>query len=568
MNRRCADLLIDCLVAHDVTRVFCVPGESYLSVLDALCAREDIATITCRHESGAALMALTHAKLEAVPGVAFVSRGPGATNAAIGVHLAEQDAAPLVLFVGQVPRHELGRGAFQEVDYAKTFADMAKWVVVVHEAERLPEAVARAFAIATTPTPGPVIVVLPEDVLDDVTDASVVPPHPPVRAGGAGARAATIAQLLASARRPLLVAGGAFASDSGRVALLIAAQTLQVPVALTFKRQDQFPNRHPLYAGHLGFKIARDQLELYDEADFVLALGTRLGEVSTQGYRFPQAPTPRQMLVHVHDDPRVLGRVIAAHHPIVADPIAFLQELAGAGAPLPAVTTERAAWIERIHAYVASRQPWQPPADGCLDMGALVAALGAQLADDAVIITDAGNFSGWLHRHFAFSGRHRLIGAVGGAMGLAVPAAVAAGLQYPRRQVVTLVGDGGFLMTGAELATAVQYRVPVKIFVCNNASYATIRMHQERSYPGRNHGTDLRNPDFAQLARAYGATGLRIERGEDALAVTREALACPGPVVVDVICALEHISAFSTIADLQRAAPTLPPSPESRPGSR
>ena len=555
MNRRCADLLIDCLVVHHVTRVFCVPGESYLPVLDALHGRDDIATITCRHESGAALMALAHAKLTGFPGVAFVSRGPGATNASIGVHLAEQDAEPLVLFVGQVPRHELGRRAFQEGDYGKTFSDMAKWVVVVHDAERLPEVVARAFAIASSPTPGPVIVVLPEDVLDETAAATIVPPHTVSRAGSAPALAADVARLLATAKRPLLVAGGAFASETGRLILQDAAQALDIPVALTFKRQDQFSNSHRLYAGHLGFKIGADQLALYGDADLVLAVGTRLGEVSTQGYRFPLAPNPRQTVVHVHDDPQVLGRVIAAQHPVLADPRAFLHELAelGIGTPLPALSRERAQWIERLHAFVAARQPWQPPPDGSLDMGAIIAALGAHLPENAVLIVDAGNFSGWLHRHFIFSGRHQLIGAVGGAMGLGVPAAVAAGLLDPRRQVVTLVGDGGFLMTGSELATAVQYGIPVKIFVGNNGSYGTIRMHQERTYPGRSHGTDLRNPDFALLARAYGATGLRIDRLEDALPVTREALACAGPVVVDVVCPVERISAFATIADLQKA---------------
>ncbi|MBW6495586.1 MAG: hypothetical protein K0B16_13710 [Burkholderiaceae bacterium] len=556
MTRRCADLLIDCLVAHGVPRVFCVPGESFLSVLDALHQRDEIATITCRHESGAALMALTHAKLTAAVGVAFVSRGPGATNAAIGVHLAEQDASPLVLFIGHVPRHEIGRGAFQEVDYAKTFADLAKWVAVVHDAERLPEIVAQAFTIALSPTPGPVIVVLPEDVLDEPTAAAVVAPRPLLGIGSAPSMAAAIAPLLALAERPLLVVGGAFASADARAVLQRSAEVLRLPVVLTFKRQDQFPNAHQLYGGHLGFKIAPDQVALYEEADLVLAIGTRLGEVSTQGYRFPHAPDPRQTLVHVHDDPQVPGRVIAAHHPVLADPVAFLAELAAidAGTVLPAVSGARDDWIKRIHGYVSALRPWQPPADGSLDMGAVVAALDEGLDEDAVLITDAGNFSGWLHRHFAFSGHHRLVGAIGGAMGLAMPAAVATGLLYPQRQVVTMIGDGGFLMTGAELATAIQYGVPVKVFVCNNASYGTIRMHQERSYPGRNHGTDLHNPDFAALARAYGATGLRIASLAEALPITREALACPGPVVVEVMCALEHISTFATISALQRSA--------------
>jgi acetolactate synthase I/II/III large subunit len=546
MTQRAADLLVDCLAAQGTDRIFCVPGESYLPVLDALHGRNDIDTVTCRHEGGAAFMALADAKLTHRPGIAFVSRGPGATNASIGVHSAEQDAAPLILFVGHVPRGQIGRGAFQEVDYAKTFADMAKAVLMVDDPDRIPELVARAYAVARSPTPGPVVVVLPEDVLEAQTAARPQSPAPAAVAGDGGEDAAEVARRIAAARRPLLIAGVRLATPEGRAALVAAAEALGVPVVLSFKMQHLMPNRHPLYAGHLGFKIPAPHRELLAEADLVVAVGTRLGEVVSQGYRFPRAPVPDQPLIHVHDDPRQLGRVHRHDLAVMADPAAFLRRLAGA-------TTGRAPadWAERLHAYVAERMPWQPPANGGLDPGPVVARLAEVLPDDAILITDAGNFSGWLHRHFPFGPGHDLIGAVGGAMGLGVPAAVAAGLRAPGRSVVTFVGDGGMLMTGAELATAVRHRVPVRIFVSNNGSYGTIRMHQERDFPGRVAGTDLANPDFARLAEAYGARGLTIAAPDEAARVTDEALATDGPVVVDIRTEVENITAFATLADLR-----------------
>jgi acetolactate synthase I/II/III large subunit len=488
MTRRAAD------------RVFCVPGESYLAVLDALYERNKVETIVCRHESGAGFMALADGKITGRPGIAFVSRGPGATNASIAVHMAEQDAVPLILFIGQVPRSELTRRAFQGIDYGKTFTDMAKLVVTIEDPSRLAEIVARAFVTAQASTPGPVVIVLPEDMLEEPTEAPVVEPMPVPRAsGGAPADIAAVAEMIARAERPLLVAGGGLATMSGRKALAAAAEAHRLPVALTFKRQDLFPNAHPLYAGHLGYKLPRSQVALYAEADFVLAIGTRLGEVTTQGYTFPAAPVPKQPLIHVYADPQHIGRNFQTAKPVVADPTQFLAALAEAPSTAP---TGRAHWIKGLHESVASNRPWSRPADGLLDMGAIVAAFEGKIAADAVFITDAGNFSGWLHRHFLFNGRQLMIGSVGGAMGLAMPAAVAAGLRLPGRQIITWIGDGGALMTGSELATAIQYGVPVKVFISNNGSYGTIRLHQEKVYQGRVHGTTLKNPDFAKWAEA------------------------------------------------------------------
>ena len=549
MTRRAADLLVDCLVAHKVDRTFCVPGESYLAVLDALHGRNDIATVIARHEGGAGLMAVADAKITGRPAVAMVSRGPGATNASLAVHVAEQDAVPLVLLIGQVPRHELGRRAFQEVDYAKTFADMAKWVWQVENADRLPEVLARAFAIAATPTPGPVVVVLPEDMLEDETAAPVVTPHALPRAVPAPEDEVwEVVRMISKATRPLLVAGGAVGSKPGRTALLKASEAHGLPVALTFKRQDYFPNTHDHYAGHLGFKLPKPQVDMYAEADLVIAVGTRLGEVTTQGYTFPNAPVPRQPLVHVTNDPAHIGRIFHTERALVADPVAFLEALARE----PSITPEsRKPWISRLHKLVAMSQAWTPPADGVLDMGPVAAAVAKYADGDAILVTDAGNFAGWLHRHFPFNGRHLLIGSVGGAMGLAMPAAVAAGLRCKGRQVITWISDGGALMTGSELATAMQYGVPVKVFISSNGSYGTIRLHQEKAYQGRVVGTQLTNPDFARWAESFGAKGLVIETIAQADTVVKQALADKGPVVVDVRTSVEHVAPGLTISSLR-----------------
>src|SRR5262245_36726623 len=391
MPRRAADLLVDCLAAHGVDRVFCVPGESYLAVLDALHDSNAIQTIVCRHESGAGFMAVGDAKLTGRPGVAFVSRGPGATNASIAVHVAEQDAVPMVLFIGQVPRAEIGRRSFQEVDYAKTFADMAKAVYLIQDAARIPEIVARAFVEAQAPTPGPVVVVLPEDMLEDTAEAPVIEPLRVPQAGAAApADLEEIAALIAKAERPLLIAGGGgLGTARGRKALLAASEAHALPVALTFKRQDYFPSTHPNYAGHLGFKIPKPAVERYLEADLILAVGTRLGEASTQGYTLPASPVPRQTLVHIHDDPSQIGVNYTAAKALVADPVAVLEALAKQPAKPPA---KRAQWIRTLNEPVAKAMAWSPPADGLLDMGPIVAALARRAAKGAIFVTDAGNF--------------------------------------------------------------------------------------------------------------------------------------------------------------------------------
>jgi acetolactate synthase I/II/III large subunit len=422
-------------------------------------------------------------------------------------------------------------------------------VHVIHDAARVPEIVARAFVEAESPTPGPVIIVLPEDMLEDRTVAPPIEPLTVPRGGPApGAEIEEIVALIKKAERPLLIAGGGVGTARGRKALLAASEAHQLPVALTFKRQDYFPNTHANYAGHLGFKIANAAVQRYLEADLILAVGTRLGEATTQGYTLPASPVPRQPLVHIHDDPRQIGRNYSATKALVADPVAVLEALA---AKPGTADGKRTQWIKKLNEPVAKAMPWTPPADGLLDMGPVVAALTGRLASDAILVTDAGNFSGWVHRHFPFSGEHVLIGCVGGAMGIGMPAAVAAALRFPGRQVVNFLGDGGALMTGGELATAVQYGAKVKTFISSNGSYGTIRMHQELAYKGRVHGTELKNPDFAKWAESFGVLGMTIASIEEARGAVERALAHDGPVVVDVRTAVEHITPFATIAALR-----------------
>jgi len=556
--RRAADLMVDCLRAHGVDRIFCVPGESYLALLDALHDAPDIDLVAARHEGGAGFMALADAKITGRAGVCAVSRGPGATNAAIAVHMAEQDAVPLVLLIGQVARADLGRGAFQEIDYGQAFGAIAKGVWEVREAERLPEVLARAFHLALSETPGPCVIALPEDMLSDAVAAEVVAPLPLAQASPSARDIEATIALLAESERPLVIAGGRATEPAGRAALQAAAEAHDLAVALAFKRQDGFPNDHPNFAGYLGFKIPPAQVEAMAEADLVLAVGARLNDTTTQGYRLPRAPGPDQPLIHVHPDPGKIGAVFQTTLGLAVDPVAFLEALAQR---VPARGHQRVparqAWLAGLSERARALAAYIPsdPSDG-VDFGAVVAALGRSAAADAVVITDAGNFGGWVHRHWPWQPGNLLLGLVGGAMGFGVPAAVAAALRLPGRQVLSFIGDGGMLMTGGELATAMQAGRGragggLKLIVSNNRSYGTIRLHQERDYPRRVSGTDLANPDFAAWARSFGAEGIVVETEAEIAAAVERTLAAEGSVVVDVRSSLEAISAYTTLAKLR-----------------
>ena len=495
-------------------------------------------------------MAVADAKLTGAPGVAMVSRGPGACNAAIAVHTAEQDAVPLVLFIGQVPRADLGRGAFQEVDYKITFGDMAKHVDEVHEPKNLAKVVAQAFQIAQEGTPGPVVVVLPEDMLLDPAEDTGVSPIALEKPKATDAQVKAVAAAIGRAKRPVLIAGGMLRASSARAALKACSEVWSLPVAVSFKNQDIFPNEHDHFAAHLGYGVPASIRETLQDADLIVAVGTRLGDVTTQGYLLPEAPQPKQPLIHVYPDGEHLDHVFETAQSVCADAEDFIERLAALTPPQ--APQGRSDWLKRLrdaNRKMAEWKPWSAP-DG-VNFGHVIAAFRNQLKDDAVITMDAGNFNSWVHRYFPFKPTHILLGAVSGAMGLGVPSAVAAALRHPDRQVVTVCGDGGTLMTGNELATAVQYGAKVRIFVSNNKSYGTIRLHQEKSFPGRIEGTNLVNPDFAKWAESFGAKGLRIDTAEDADKVLAEALAHDGPVVVDVAASLEHISAYTNLTSLK-----------------
>ena len=546
---RAADVIVKALEAQRLTRLYCVPGESYLPLLDALHDSKALTTIVCRHESGAGFMAVAEAKLTGRPACFMVSRGPGATNGSIALHVAEQDAVPVLMLVGQVSRDERGRGAFQEIDYSQFFGGIAKAVWEITDAEKVPEIMVRAFARAASGTPGPVVVVLPEDVLDDHVTRPLPLPYPISRPHAAAGDVEAVADALDQARRPLLIAGGMLRGDQGAAVLAEFARAQTVPVAASWKNQDIFDNGSPLYAGHLGVGTPKAHVDTLARADLVIAAGTRLGDIASQNYTFPRAPDPEQPLIHIYPDSKPIGAVFRTTLGVIADPVELLSALTR---HRPRHVEERRAFAESIRSFVEpfSRFTSPEPTDG-VDFGMVVQALEEAAPADAILITDAGNFSSWLHRHWRLTPRNRLLGMVAGAMGFAVPAAVAAALEAPSRMVIAIVGDGGVLMTGQELATAMQYGAKPKIVISDNGSYGTIRTHQERRFPRRKSATDLNNPDLTQWARSFGAEVFTIARGDDVRAKVRGALAADGATVIHVRSSLEAISAFTTVRRLR-----------------
>lgn len=519
--RRVGDFIVETLIAHGVDRLFCVPGESYLCLLDALHDRPEIDTVVCRHEGGAGFMALADARLTGRPGVVCVSRGPGACNAAIAVHTAQQDATPLILIVGQVAAGDLRRDAFQEIDYGKMFGGIAKWTAEIADPARAPETLLRAFRIATGGTPGPVVIAVPEDILTAGSDAPGLAPQRSPRAAPAQGDVAALRRWLENAERPLLLAGSALESDMGRAALLRFAERWRVPVAVSFRRQDLFPNDHPLYAGAMQLANPPAQMAVMAEAEPLLVVGARLGDITTQGYAFPELVRPRRRLAHIHPDANAIGTHFATDLGIISDAPEALDAIGEPDARLP----DRSGWIGRLaeqrRALADRRAP--EPTDG-LAFDRVVAALGRQLPDNAIVTLDAGAFGAPAYRAIPFRPPQRMLAPISGAMGYGVPAAVAAGLRHPGRPVVCLVGDGGLLMTGAELAVARERRLPLKVIVSENGAYGSIRLHQERLYPGRVAGTGFVNPDIEALGRAFGLEATRFERPED-LEGMREILA-------------------------------------------
>lgn len=551
--------LVEALIAQGVTDVFGVPGESYLAVLDGFHEhREQIRFIACRQEGGAAFMAEAQGKLTGRPGICFVTRGPGATNASIGLHTAFQDSTPMILFIGQVASDQRDREAFQEVDYRQMFGPgtlgMAKWVGEVQDADRLPEYVARAFHTALQGRPGPVVLVLPEDMLTRATSAPVLPRVRAAEAAPTPTALAELRQRLAAAKRPLVIAGGGGWSAQSTAALQRFAEAWQLPVGCAFRFQDLFDNSHPNYAGDVGIGINPKLAARVREADLILALGPRLGEMTTGGYTLLQAPRPQQQLIHIHAGAEELGRVYAADLMINASMGCAAPALAELSPP---ETMPWAAWTRSANAdYAANRQstPVRP-----LDMAEVVRQLSTRLPVGTLFTNGAGNYSGWLHRFHAYTALHQhgrsQLAPTSGAMGYGLPAAVAAAL-IQQRWVVNIAGDGDFLMNGQELATATGYGARRLIsVVVDNGTYGTIRMHQEREYPGRVSGSDLFNPDFAALAQAYGWRAARVARTEDFESALREALAHPEqPTLLHLKLDADVSTSRSTLSAIREAA--------------
>jgi acetolactate synthase I/II/III large subunit len=504
-------ILVDQLAIHGVDLVFGVPGESYIAVLDALYdARDRMRFITCRHEAGAANMAEAYGKLTGRPGICMVTRGPGAAHAAIGLHTGFQDSTPMILFIGQVDRDMREREAFQEVDYRRMFGQMAKWVAEIDHAERIPEFVNRAFALATSGRPGPVVLALPEDMLRDLVHTGDALPYKPVQPHPGAAEMAEFRARLAAAERPLMIVGGGTWSAEAKADIEAFATAWDLPVGVSFRCQDYVSNELPIYAGDVGIGINPKLAERVRSADLLIAAGPRLGEMTTSGYTLVDVPVPKQTLIHIHPGSEELNRV---YQPALAINAGLGHFAAAARAlPVPAAI----AWSARTAAaraeYIENQQVAPPP--GPLDMIQIIRHLRDTLPDDAIVANGAGNYATWVHRFFRFRNWRTQLAPTSGAMGYGVPAAIAAAILYPEREVLSVNGDGCFLMCGQELATAMQYRVKPIFLVINNGMYGTIRMHQERRYPARVSGTELTNPDFAAYARAFGAYAEVVERTE------------------------------------------------------
>ena len=560
-------VLVEALIAQGFTTAFGVPGESYLAVLDGFHEHRDrIRFIACRQEGGAAFMAEAQGKLTGRPGICFVTRGPGATNASIGLHTAFQDSTPMILFIGQVASDQRDREAFQELDYRQMFGPgtlgFAKWVGEVHDPARLPEYVARAFRTAMQGRPGPVVLVLPEDMLSSLTDAAVLPRVEPALAWPAPGALRDLRTLLLAGRQPFVIVGGS-GWDAGAVAAMQRfAEAWQLPVGCAFRFQDLFDNAHPNYAGDVGIGINPKLAARIKEADLILAIGPRLGEMTTGGYTLLQAPRPTQKLVHIHAGAEELGRVYAADLMLQSAMACAAKALEGLSPPpeLP-----WGAWTAQAHAdYEASREP-VPVAP--MDMAEVVKTIQRLAPADSVLTNGAGNYSGWLHRFYRYPGLQHggrtQLAPTSGAMGYGVPAAIAASLLYPARTVINIAGDGDFLMTGQELATATGYRAgrgegKLIVIVVDNGTYGTIRMHQERDYPGRVSGSDLFNPDFCALALAYGWRAGLITATAEFEPAFAAALAADRPTLIhlkldaDISTSRTTLTAIGAVANSRR----------------
>lgn len=550
-TRTGGQVLIDALRIHGVNRAFCVPGESYLAALDALHdASDDIALVVCRQEGGAAYMAEAYGKLTGKPGICFVTRGPGATNASIGVHTAFQDSTPMILFIGQVARDQRDREAFQEIDYRRMFSPIAKWVVEIDQAERIPEIISQAFHRAVNGRPGPVVVALPEDMLTDVVSVSDAPAYRRAEIGVNDTQVQELAHLIAQAKQPLMIVGGSGWNKDAVADIRAFSEAMHLPVAASFRCQDLFDNTHPNYAGDLGFAASAALNQRVSESDCLIVVGARLGETTTAGYTLIDIPTPRQTLIHVHSGAEELGRVYHATLPINADAASFARAVRTL---VPIQNPAWRVWTQQANAeYRANLAHPQTP--GAVQMGDVMAWLREHLPVDAILTTGAGNYATWVHRFHQYRTFRTQLGPTNGSMGYGVPAAIAAKLTHPERTVVAFAGDGCFLMNGQELATAMQYDANIIVLVVNNGMYGTIRMHQERRYPGRVSGTQLVNPDFAALARAFGAHGEIVEKTADFAPAFARAQESGRPALIEIRIDPEALTPKMSLSQIRQQA--------------
>lgn len=547
-QRTGGQLLVDALTQQGVERIFCVPGESYLAVLDALHDKQnEIELIVCRQEGGAAYMAEAYGKMTGKPGICFVTRGPGATNASIGVHTAFQDSTPMLLFVGQVASDQVEREAFQEIDYRRMFGQMAKWVVQIDDAARIPELISQAFHRAINGRPGPVVVALPEDMLTSLATAQNVPAAQSIEMHPSSAQLQQMLHHLRQAKRPVLIAGGGGWNAQAVQDLQQFAEKLHIPVAASFRCQDLFNNHHPLYAGDLGTAVSPQLAENIKQADLLLVVGARLGEMTTQGYTLVEAPLPNQKLIHIHPSAEELGRIYYPTLGINASMPAFCRE-ATKLAPIDTIAWQN--WAQKLrNDFLQHIQT--PTIPGKVQMGEIMDWLKAHVKPDTIITNGAGNYSSWVHRFYQYNQFRTQLAPTSGSMGYGVPAAIAAKLQYPERMVLGFAGDGCFLMNGQELATAAQYGANVIFIVINNGMYGTIRMHQERTYPARVSGTSLQNPDFAALARAYHCHAELVEKTQD-FAPAFEACEKSGkPSLIEIRIDPEALSPKTTLSQMR-----------------
>jgi acetolactate synthase-1/2/3 large subunit len=549
-TRTAAEVLVDALLAQGVQHAFCVPGESYLAVLDAFHDR-DIAVTVCRQEGGVAMMAEAVGKLTGKPGIAFVTRGPGATNASPGIHIAKQDSSPMILFVGQVARDMREREAFQELDYRAVFGPMAKWATEIDSPERIPEIVSRAFYTAMSGRPGPVVIALPEDMLTERVSVSDAPAAEPADPWPAPQDLQRLGGMIARAKRPIALLGGSRWTAQGCANIANFCERFAIPAATTFRRAMLFDAEHACYAGDFGIAPNPKLLSYVKDADLVLLVGGRMGEMPSQSYTLFDIPVPQMTFVHVHPGLEELGRVYRPSLAINATPTAFAAALADLKPPRSLPWREHTTALhENFLAF--TENPTQVP--GALNLGEVMVWLREKLPRDAIICNGAGNFATWVSRFYRFRQFETQLAPTSGSMGYGVPAALGAKRLYPDRTVVCFSGDGDFLMNGQEFATAVQYSLPLIIVVVDNGMYGTIRMHQEREYPGRVSATALQNPDFAAYARAFGGFGARVEKTEDFAAAFDEAQASGLPAILHLIVDPEAITPTTTISALREKA--------------